>query len=40
MFSFKKLAGGDALFSYTQRSLPVSEVRIIGPQRATLTAER
>jgi len=40
VFSFKKLAGGDALFSYTQRSLPVSEVRIIGPQRATLTAER
>ena len=40
LFSFKKLAGGDALFSYTQRSLPVAEVRIIGPQRATLTAER
>jgi S1-C subfamily serine protease len=40
MFSFKKLAGGDALFSYTQRTLPVSDVRIIGPQRATLTAER
>jgi serine protease Do len=39
-FSFKRLAGGDALFSYTQRSLPVSDVRVIGPQRATLTAER
>jgi serine protease Do len=39
-FSFKKLAGGDALFSYTQRSLPVSEVRIVGPQGATLTAVR
>jgi S1-C subfamily serine protease len=32
--TFKKLAGGDTLFSYTQRSLLVGELRIIGPQAA------
>lgn len=32
--TFKKLAGGDALFNYTQRSLLLSELRIIGPQTA------
>jgi S1-C subfamily serine protease len=32
-FTFKKLAGGDALFSYTQRNLPVRNLRIIGPQK-------
>jgi serine protease Do/serine protease DegQ len=34
--TFKKLAGrgGDALFSYTQRNLPVGELRVIGPQAA------
>ena len=37
--TFKKLYGGDALFSYTRRSLPVSELRMIGPQRATRSAE-
>jgi serine protease Do len=30
--TFKKLAGGDTLFSYTQRNLLVGELRIIGPQ--------
>ncbi|MGH8661502.1 MAG: S1C family serine protease [Burkholderiales bacterium] len=30
--TFKKLAGGDALFSYTRRNLLVRDVRIIGPQ--------
>jgi S1-C subfamily serine protease len=38
--SFKRLAGGDTLFSYSQRSLLVSELRIIGPQNATVSAER
>lgn len=33
--SFKKLAGGDTLFSYTQRNLLVGELRIIGPQPAS-----
>ena len=32
---FKKLAGGDTLFSYTQRQLLVGELRIIGPQAAS-----
>jgi S1-C subfamily serine protease len=40
VLAFKRLAGGDALFSYTQRTLLVSELRIIGPQNATLSAER
>jgi len=31
--TFKKLSGGDALFSYAQRNLLVSELRIIGPQK-------
>jgi hypothetical protein len=38
--TLKRFSGGDALFSYTQRSLLVSELRIIGPQNATLSAER
>jgi serine protease Do len=33
--TFKKLAGGDTLFTYTQRNLPVGELRIIGPQAAS-----
>jgi hypothetical protein len=37
--TFKKLAGGDSMFSYTQRTLPVSEPRMIGPQPATRAAE-
>ena len=32
--TFKKIAGGEALFSYTQRSLLVTDLRIIGPQSA------
>ena len=36
--TFKKIAGGEALFSYTQRTLPVAELRIIGPQKSN--AER
>jgi len=31
--TFKKLAGGDALFSYTQRNLLVGDLRIIGPEK-------
>ena len=31
--TFKKLAGGDALFTYTQRNLLLSELRIIGPEK-------
>jgi len=31
--TFKKIAGGEALFSYTQRSLLVTDLRIIGPQK-------
>jgi S1-C subfamily serine protease len=38
--AFKRFSGGDTLFSYTQRTLLVSELRIIGPQNATLSAER
>jgi S1-C subfamily serine protease len=38
--SFKRFSGGDTLFSYSQRTLLVSELRIIGPQGATLSAER
>ena len=37
--TFKKLAGGESLFSYTQRTLPVSEVRVIGPAPVTRRAE-
>jgi S1-C subfamily serine protease len=37
--TFKKLSWGDTLFSYTRRSLPVSELRIIGPQPATMSAD-
>jgi S1-C subfamily serine protease len=37
--TFKKLAGGESLFSYTQRILPVSEVRVIGPAPVTRSAE-
>jgi len=33
-FTFKKLAGGDALFSYSQRNLLIADLRIIGPQSA------
>jgi len=36
--TFKKLSGGETLFTYTQRSLPVSELRIVGPAPATLSA--
>ena len=32
--TFKKLAGGDALFTYTQRNLLVRDLRYIGPQSA------
>jgi serine protease Do len=38
--TFKRFSGGDTLFSYSQRTLVVSELRIIGPQNATLSAER
>ena len=31
--TFKKLAGGDALFTYTQRNLLVGDLRIIGPEK-------
>jgi hypothetical protein len=37
--TFKKLAGGESLFSYTQRTLPVTEPRMIGAQPATRSAE-
>jgi S1-C subfamily serine protease len=37
--TFKKLSGGDTLFSYTRRSLPISELRMIGPQPATRSAD-
>jgi hypothetical protein len=33
-FTFKKLAGGDTLFSYAQRNLLIADLRIIGPQSA------
>ena len=36
--TFKKLAGGDTLFNYTQRNLPVGELRIIGPQQGATAA--
>ena len=39
VMTFKKLAGGDTLFTYTQRSLPISELSVIGPQPATRSAE-
>ena len=32
--TFKKVAGSDAMFSYTQRNLPIGDLRIIGPQSA------
>jgi S1-C subfamily serine protease len=32
--TFKKLAGGDAMFSYTQRNLPIGGLRMVGPQAA------
>jgi S1-C subfamily serine protease len=32
--TFKKLAGGDAMFSYTQRNLPIGSLRMVGPQAA------
>ncbi len=38
--TFKRFSGGDTLFSYSQRALLVSELRIIGPPNATLSAER
>ncbi len=37
--TFKKIAGGEALFSYTQRDLLVTDLRVIGPQRLTSKAE-
>jgi S1-C subfamily serine protease len=37
--TLKRLAGGDALFTYTQRPLVVGELRIIGPQQA-VTSEK
>jgi hypothetical protein len=33
-FTFKKLAGSDSMFAYTQRNLPIGDLRIIGPQPA------
>jgi S1-C subfamily serine protease len=32
--TFKKLAGGSALFSYSERNLLIADLRIIGPQSA------
>ena len=32
--TFKKLAGGDALFAYSQRNLLIADLRIIGPKSA------
>lgn len=37
--TFKKLSGGDTLFTYTQRRLSVSELRMIGPQPIAVSAE-
>ena len=37
--TFKKIAGGEALFSYTQRNLLVTDLRVIGPQRQTSKVE-
>ncbi|MBM3358556.1 MAG: trypsin-like serine protease [Betaproteobacteria bacterium] len=31
--TFKKLAGGETLFNYTERMLPVSGLRMIGPEK-------
>ena len=31
LLTFKKLSGGDSVFSYTRRRLPVSELKMIGP---------
>jgi len=33
-FTFKKLTGSETMFAYTQRNLPISDLRIIGPQSA------
>ncbi|MGH8649202.1 MAG: hypothetical protein ACREUP_07825, partial [Burkholderiales bacterium] len=33
--TFKKLASGDAMFSYTQRNLLVRDLRMIGPQKTS-----
>jgi S1-C subfamily serine protease len=33
ILTFKKLAGGSALFSYAERNLPIADLRIIGPQK-------
>ena len=30
--TFKKLAGGESMFAYTQRNLPILNLRIVGPQ--------
>ena len=30
--TFKKLAGGDAMFAYTQRNLLIADLRMVGPQ--------
>ena len=32
--TFKRLAGGEVMFSYSQRRLPITDLRIIGPQTA------
>lgn len=37
--TFKRLTAGEVLFTYTQRSLRVGEVRLIGPSPATTRAE-
>ena len=39
VMTFKKLTWGDTMYSYTRRSLSVSELRLIGPQPVTLSAE-
>ena len=37
--TLKRFTGGDTLFTYTQRTLPVSEPQMIGPPPATRSAE-
>ncbi len=32
-FTFKHVSGGDTMFSYTQRTLTIRDVRVIGPQK-------
>jgi S1-C subfamily serine protease len=32
-FTFKRVSGGDTMFSYTQRTLTIRDVRVIGPQK-------